>query len=149
MKVPDFLFVIINPLMRLLLRSPLHGLLSDSIVLITYRGRRSGKQYSTPVRYVRMPDCIRCYSNHETKWWRNLRDGAEVRMLTAGSESGYRTEVIENDLPRIREALAHYFSVYPEDAVYHDVKLNRDKQPDPAQLDAAAVHAIVVEARPV
>lgn len=149
MKVPDFLFVIINPIMRVLLRSPLHGILSDSIVLISYRGRRSGKQYSTPVRYVRMADCIRCYSTHETNWWRNLRDGARVRMLTAGSEQEYATEVIENDRPRIREALEHYFSVYPEDAVYHDVKLNRDKQPNPEQLDAAAEHAIVVEARPI
>jgi hypothetical protein len=148
-KVPEFLFVIINPLMRLLLRSPLHSILSDSIVLISYRGRRSGKHYSTPVRYVRMPDCIRCYSTHETKWWRNLRNGAQVRMLTAGTERDYRTEVIENDVPRIRAALEHYFSVYPEDAVYHDVKLDRAGQPNAAQLDAAAAHAIVVEARPV
>lgn len=148
MKVPDFLFVVINPLMRLLLRSPLHGVLSDSIVLISYSGRRSGKSYSTPVRYVRMDDRIRCYSTHDTQWWRNLRDGARVRMLTSGSEHEYRTEVIENDPPRIRAALEHYFGLYPEDAVYHDVRIDRAGQPDPQQLTAAAEHAVVVEARP-
>lgn len=135
--------------MRVLLRSPLHGLLSDSIVLITYTGRRSGKLYSTPVRYVRMDDCIRCYSTHDTQWWRNLRDGARAKMLTRGSEHQYRTEVIENDTARIHAALKHYFSIFPEDAAYHDITLGRGEQPTSAQLEAAAAHAVVIEARPV
>ena len=35
MKLPEFLFVIINPIMRLLLNSPLHGILSGSIMVIS------------------------------------------------------------------------------------------------------------------
>ena len=33
MKVPEFMFVIINPIMRFLLRSPIHMLWSDSLML--------------------------------------------------------------------------------------------------------------------
>ena len=41
-----------NPIIRLVLRSPLHGLFSGSLALITYRGRKSGKEYTIPVQYV-------------------------------------------------------------------------------------------------
>lgn len=149
MKVPEPLFVIINPLMRLLLRSPLHGLLSDSIVLITYTGRKSGKTYQTPVRYVRIDDGLRCYSTKDTQWWRNLRDGAIATMRTAGEDHRYRTEVLDDDTEAIRAALEHYLGVYPEDAVYHDVALGPDKKPIPGDLDRAAEHAVLVNATPV
>ncbi len=37
-----------NPIMMWLLRSPLHGMLSSSTMIITYTGRKSGKMFSTP-----------------------------------------------------------------------------------------------------
>lgn len=42
----------------LLLRSPLHGVLRDSVLLITFRGRKSGKAYTTPVNYLHEGDTI-------------------------------------------------------------------------------------------
>lgn len=148
MKVPEPFFVIINPLMRLILKSPLHGVLSNSIMLVTFTGRTSGKTYTTPVRYVRMDDHLRCYSTADTQWWRNLRAGAAATLRTAGVDRAYTTQVIENDPAAIKAALEHYFSVYPEDAAYHDVALGADKKPLAADLDKAVEHAVVVEARP-
>ena len=147
MKLPEPLFVVINPVMRLLLCSPLHGVLSDSIMLVTFTGVKSGREYTTPVRYVRMGDVIRCYSSDETMWWRNLRNGARAKLRTAGEVHTYRTEVIEKEPDKIKAALEHYFSVYPQDADYHDVKLDRDRRPVAADLEAAAQKAVVVEAR--
>ena len=43
-----------NPMITWLLRSPLHGLVSKSIMLITYKGRKSSKEYTTPVNYLRI-----------------------------------------------------------------------------------------------
>ena len=42
-----------NSIMMWLLRSPLHGMLSGSTMIITYTGRKSGMTFSTPVNYVR------------------------------------------------------------------------------------------------
>jgi len=42
-----------NPIMMWVLRSPLHGMLSGSTMIITYTGRKSGQTFSTPVNYVR------------------------------------------------------------------------------------------------
>ena len=147
MKVPEWMFMFINPVMRMLLRSPLHGILSDSIMLVTFTGRKSGRTYVTPVRYVRTDDAIRAYSNTDTQWWRNLRNGAQASLRIGGVEQPFTTHVIENEPETIRTALEHYFSVYPEDAVYHDVRMNRLGKPNASDLDRAARHAVVMEAK--
>jgi len=38
-----------NPIMKWLIRSPLHGLVSKSMLVIGYTGRKSGKRYETPM----------------------------------------------------------------------------------------------------
>ena len=37
--------------MKFILRSPLHGMVSKYLTLITFTGRKSGKNYTTPVSY--------------------------------------------------------------------------------------------------
>jgi hypothetical protein len=68
MKMPKALFTIINPIMSLLLRSPIHGLWSKSAMLITFKGRKSGKSFTTPVRYRQDNDVIRCFSVSQNQW---------------------------------------------------------------------------------
>lgn len=135
--------------MRLLLRSPLHSLMSSSLMLITYTGRKSGKVHTTPVRYLRMNNSIQCFTSPDTQWWRNLRGGAEVTLTIQREDIRCRATVIENDPATTREALRHYLTVFPQDAAYHDVKLRRDKSLVIADLDRAAKQAIVVVAKPL
>jgi hypothetical protein len=40
-----------EPVMKALLRSPLHRLLDGTLVLLTYTGRKTGKQYTIPIGY--------------------------------------------------------------------------------------------------
>lgn len=149
MKVPEPLFVFINPVMRVLLRSPLHRLLSSSIMLVRFNGRKTGRIFVTPVRYLRDGNRVYCYSNKGTQWWRNLRNNGTAWLTVAGHESRYLTRVIEDDPGEVRAALEVYFRQFPQDAAYHDVRLDRDKRPNATDMDRAAVEAIIVEARPV
>lgn len=73
---------VINPLMAFLLRSPLHGLVSDSLMLIRFTGRRSAREYTTPVGYHRFGDGLVVFTHSD--WWRNLRGGASVSLLLRG-----------------------------------------------------------------
>jgi hypothetical protein len=51
----DFLMnTIANPLIKLLVRTPLHKLVDDGVVLITYTGRKSGKTITVPVNYLQV-----------------------------------------------------------------------------------------------
>jgi hypothetical protein len=85
MKVPEAFFTVINPIMKFLLRSPVHGLWSDSLMLITFTGRKSGRRFTTPVRYIKTGETVRCFTAAENQWWRNLRTGARVELLIKGA----------------------------------------------------------------
>ena len=69
-----------NPIVSWMLRSPLHGLMSNSTMLITFAGRKSGKSYTTPVNYVRDDHTLLVVSPKDRVWWRNLRGGAPVTV---------------------------------------------------------------------
>ena len=71
-KMPEFMFAVINPIMKLLLRSPLHGILSGGVMLITFQGVKSKRWFTTPVRYIEDDGTIRAFSNH-TQFGREVR----------------------------------------------------------------------------
>ena len=149
MKLPEFLFVFINPIVRLLLRSPIHRFWSCSFMLITFKGRKSGKRYTTPVRYVRNGSTIRCFTSAENQWWRNLRGGADVVLRVEGSSKAYHAIVIADDPTSIKAALHDYLEVFPQDAAYHEIRLNNDKSLVEEDLERASHNAVVVEAMPI
>jgi hypothetical protein len=72
-----------NPLVVALLRSPLHRMLSGSVDVIRYHGRRSGREFTTPTQYARYGDgVVILVGRPDTKtWWRNFRDGHDLDVL--------------------------------------------------------------------
>lgn len=67
-----------NPFVRALLRSPLHGLLSRSVMLITVFGRRTGRSYTLPVQYARLGAIVYVYSPGDRRWRHNLDEESPV-----------------------------------------------------------------------
>jgi hypothetical protein len=55
---PRLLFTLLNPIMRGLLRTPAHGLVSGRLMLLTVTGRATGKRYTIPVGYARVGDVL-------------------------------------------------------------------------------------------
>jgi hypothetical protein len=135
--------------MRLLLGSPLHFVVSKSLMLITFTGRNSRRQFTTPVRYFRDGETVRSFTSAESQWWRNLRGGADVVLRIEGRDAPYRATAVENDPEEIRKWLRHYLGLFPQDADYHDIGLNKDKSPVSEDLERASQSAILVEAKPV
>ena len=78
-----------NRLVELLLRSPLHPLVSGRLALITVTGRRTGREHTFPVGYARDDGrrlTIPVMWPERKLWWRNLRDLAPVRVRLHGVE---------------------------------------------------------------
>jgi F420H(2)-dependent quinone reductase len=77
-----------NRAVELLLRSPAHPLLSGRLTLITVTGRRSGREHTLPVAYAETGERVRIpvLWPERKLWWRNLRDGATVRLRLRGVE---------------------------------------------------------------
>ena len=77
-----------NRAIEALLRSPLHALAGRHLALITVTGRRSGAQHTFPVGYRSSGEAltIPVMWPERKLWWRNLREGAPVRMRLQGVE---------------------------------------------------------------
>ena len=71
-----FMNKIANPLVCLVLRSSLHRLMSATLLLITYRGRKTGREYSLPVQYAQAGNLIYIMPGlpEQKTWWRNLKN---------------------------------------------------------------------------
>lgn len=89
---------IINPLVKLILRLPLHRLLSGHTMLVTVTGRKTGKPYTTPVNYIREGNTVTVISRKNRTWWKNLRGGAGVTLRIKGKIlKGYSRTIVEDE----------------------------------------------------
>ena len=100
---------VINPLVRWLIRSPLHGLASRRLALITYAGRRSGRRYTIPVGYeMAGPQVTITVGSPDRKvWWRSLTGtGAPVELVVRGRRrTGHAVASRAGDQALVRVAL--------------------------------------------
>ena len=76
----------INPLVRGLLRSTAHGLVSSHLALLTVTGRRSGRTFTFPVGYHQEGNVVTIGVDwpERKRWWRNLLEPASVEIRLAG-----------------------------------------------------------------
>ena len=136
-------FRIMNPLMIALLRSPVHGMLSRTIMVITFNGRSSGKVYSTPVTYFRTGDQVYCFTH--AKWWRNMVDGAQVELLIRGRKMTGQAVAVLEDEERKTAILSQLLAASKMDAKFYTVTFDADGNPNEDEVAAAAEQAVMVE----
>lgn len=95
-----------NPLTRKLLDSRFAGPMARALLLLRFRGRTSGRTYTTPVGYVRDGDRVVIVTSPTYRWWPNLVGGADVELrLPEGWRRGHG-EVLMPDDPRYDDILA-------------------------------------------
>ncbi|GAS88698.1 hypothetical protein [Mycolicibacterium brisbanense] len=85
---------IVNPAMRLLLRTPLAGPARNQLMVVTVRGRKTGRQYEIPLSAHRIDNTL--YALTEAAWKNNFRDGAPAEVLHDGKTTTMRGELIED-----------------------------------------------------
>lgn len=101
--------MIVNGPVTILLRSPLHGLLSRKVLLLTVSGRRTGRRYVLPAQYAARGERVYVLPGRpEAKtWWRNLVEPAPVTVLIRGVEHTGEGEALTGDAAgRVRDAFA-------------------------------------------
>lgn len=134
---------LVNPTMSALLKSPVHRLFSGNILLLTFKGCKTGKSYTTPLSYAREGNRILCFT--DAGWSRNLQGGAPVTVMVRRKVLEGIGESITDDPERIGEALTLYFRRVPRDARFYGVQLDSQGEPDPQQVARAARGIIFVE----
>ena len=120
----------VNPVIKALLRSPLHRLLSKNLMLLTVTGRKSGRTYTVPVGRHQSNDGSFVLSA-AGNWRHNLRGGTDVRVTLDGREHAAHA-VLEEDADRAAEAFKTMLDRAGPRAL--GVKVNVDRSPTAAEI---------------
>ena len=76
-----------NPLMVLMLKTPVHRLLSHRFMTVSYDGRTSGSRITFPVGYVRDDSTfIVVTTREETVWWTNFKSPHPASLQHRGQQ---------------------------------------------------------------
>ena len=138
----------LNPVMRCLLRSPLHGITSHNIAIVHFTGRKSGRKLNTPLSYTREGNIVRLLSNQSTRWWLNFRgEGVKVEMEIARQRYRGTAVLLEGDSKALREGVRRFIRALPRDAKVYGLKLAADGEIVEASLATIAEQLILVEIR--
>jgi hypothetical protein len=131
-------------LLKYLLRTPLHGIFSKSIMLLVFRGRKSGRVYSTPVSYLREGDVVTAFT--DSRWQYNLRGEAPVLVTVYLKGKAVRglAEVV-TDREAITESLTRLLRNVPFNAKYFGVHFDADGQPIREQVERGSQHHVMVK----
>lgn len=135
-----------DTVMRTLLRSPLHRLLSGKLLVITVIGRKTGHVYANPVGYAESGGTL--LIGTAASWRRNLRPGEPVRITWRGRDRLADWEVISGE----REIAEPYRVILAQNAThgrFAGIELDADGNINREQLRAALGRGtVVVRLRP-
>jgi deazaflavin-dependent oxidoreductase (nitroreductase family) len=145
-KIELWIYKIVNPFVKALLRSPLHGIASKNIALLQFRGRKSGREFVTPLSYVRQNGTVCLLSAHGTRWWMNLREeGTPVSIEIARETLTGKARLWDGDSEALRERVRCYLTALPRDAKVYGIKLDESNRPVEESLAKVAPELVFVE----
>ncbi len=134
-----------NDFMTWVLRSPLHGMLSSGMMLLTITGRKTGKQYTTPVGYYEEGGYMWVITSRDRTWWKNLQNGAGVDLfLKRKSVKGFAE--VELDEKAVEVRMAEYLRHVPQAAKPMGVRME-NKVPNMQDIAKTAASRLFVKIR--
>lgn len=90
-------------LARMILQSPFHMLIGGKTALIEFTSRQSGRVACQPIRYLRKDNVVQALCEKGKDWWKNIKDGAPVKLVLDGKKYQGWAEVIEETDKIIKE----------------------------------------------
>jgi hypothetical protein len=139
--VPPF----VNNAIKSVLRSPVHGMVSKKILLITFTGCKSGKTYTTPVCYSQEGDQVYIFTH--AKWWKNLCNCTSVTLCLRGREIQGVPEPVVDDKQAIASKLTAHLRKVPSDARYYDVTFDDYGTPKAKEVEKAVQTVVMIRVR--
>ena len=128
--------------MKFILRSPMHGMVSKSMLLITFTGRKSGKTYTTPVDYSQDGDQVTIFTH--ANWWKNMIGGAPVTLRIRGRDLQGIAEPVAEDKAAVAAGLMEHLRKVPSDGKYYGVTFDDQKNPRADEIEKAAQSSVMI-----
>lgn len=138
------LWFLINPVVAFLARSPLHFLISHQVLIIQFKGRKSGKQYLVPVSYHEHESSYTCVTLRSNIWWRNLKEVSYTQIWLKGTLQNAQIDLEFNNDQIVESTLRDLVTNNRIDAYFANIKLNKDGSPDSDDLiQAGKIHTVL------
>ena len=138
------LWFLINPVVAFLARSPLHFLISHQVLVIQFKGRKSGKQYLVPVSYHEHESSYTCVTLRSNIWWRNLKEVSHTKIWLKGTLKNAQIDLEFNNDQIVENTLRDLVTNNRVDAYFAKIKLNKDGSPDSDDLiKAGKIHTVL------
>ena len=143
MSLSNTFFTALNVVMRPLLRS---GVMKANLCILRYEGRKSGKQYETPLSYVREGETVRLLSSYNTSWWKNfVGEARPAEVEIGGKRHAGQARAITTDSDAFRDGVRRFLTALPRDASVYGIKLESDKTPRESDIETCASHVVLIE----
>jgi hypothetical protein len=139
--VPPF----VNKAMKFVLGSPMHAMVSKTVLLISFTGRKSGKTYTTPVSYSQSGDQVTIFT-HAT-WWKNLPGDTPVVLRLRGQNLRGLAEPVAEDKAAIAAGLAEHLRKVSSDARYYAVTFDDQGNPRAEEVQKAVQSVVMIRIR--
>jgi hypothetical protein len=136
-------------------------MISKTILLISFTGRKSGKTYTTPVSYSQSGDQVSIFT-HAT-WWKNLRSaagrggvlasealataergGTPVTLRIQGREFQGLAEPVAEDKQAIAAGLTAHLRKVPSDARFYGVTFDDHGNPKADEVEKAVQTVVMI-----
>ena len=131
-----------NPIVRGVLGSPAHPLLSRALVVLTYRGNSSGREFRIPLQYAETPAgriVTLAVRPERKRWWRSFVRPTDASLLVAGASRGVTGRLLDGE--ERRASLRAYLARFPRAAG----PLGLSGPPDDEALDAAPAAVVAFD----
>ena len=124
---------LVNPIMRLLLRTPVMGAARKQLMVVSFNGRKTGRRYSFPLSAYQIDTDL--YALSYAAWTRNFRDHATAQVLHDGKTTTMRGELIQD-----RAAVADLYRRFAESKGVKNAAHDGYEIPRSANADARRLH---------
>ena len=129
-----------NPIMRLVLGSRAHRMMSGQLMLLSFTGRRTGRSYTTPVSYVREGTNLLVPGGGA--WWKNLTSGT-ARVRLQGTWHVVTPEVIREPVA-LSAVMGRMLAINPAISVFTGIRPGSDGRPFAESLERERRREFVV-----
>jgi deazaflavin-dependent oxidoreductase (nitroreductase family) len=132
----------VNAAMRFILRSPLHGMVSKTIMLISFTGRKSGKLYSTPVSYSQNGSQVTIFTHGE--WYKNLVAGAPVTLRIRGKDYTGQADVTVADKAAKAAGMTEHLKAARNGAKFSGITFDDAGEPHKNEIEKAIDDMVMI-----
>lgn len=136
---------LINPVTIAIANSALHFVVSQNLIVLHFKGVKTGNPYTIPVSYLEEPrGRLSCVTDRANIWWRNLRHTSEIKVIYKGRLIDARVSVEHEDTQVIADELEALCSHSRIDGFFAKVGY-RDGKPIRKDIETAAAGMTLIK----